>query len=77
MRSSGLPHSDLGQVFPFLTLLDMFGVVHSSHMAALKKDIPRISINTKPFSSIARPTPAGRPGEASMWYQRCRLRFKL
>lgn len=64
-------------MFPLLGLLDMFGVVHTSHMAALKKDVPQISINSKPFSSIARPTPAGRPGDGTMWYQRCRLRFKL
>ncbi|XP_029693437.1 S-phase kinase-associated protein 2 [Takifugu rubripes] len=69
--------TDVGQMFPLLGLLDMFGVVHTSHMAALKKDVPHISINSKPFSSIARPTPAGRPGDGTMWYQRCRLRFKL
>lgn len=63
-------------MFPSLGLLDMFGVVHASHVAALKKEVPHISINSQPFSSVARPTPAGRPADNTMWNQRCQLRFR-
>lgn len=69
--------SDVGQMFPLLGLLDMFGVVQAGHLPALKKELPHVSINTRPFSSIARPTPAGRGGEATMWDHRCQLRFRL
>ena len=68
--------SDLGQTFSSLGLLDMFGVVHASHAAALQKELPRICINAKPFSGVARPTPAARPADDAMWDRRCRLRFK-
>lgn len=63
-------------MFPSLGLLDMFGVVNAGHVAALKTEAPHISINSKPFSSVARPTPAGRPGDDAMWNQRCQLRFR-
>lgn len=69
--------TDVGDMFPALTLLDMFGVVQSSHLPALKKGMPQVSINTRPFSSISRPTPAGRVIERTMWNRTCRLRFKL
>lgn len=72
-----VPCSDVGNMFPALTLLDMFGVVQSSHLPALKKGMPQVSINTRPFSSISRPTPAGRVIERTMWNRKCRLRFKL
>lgn len=69
--------SDVGELFPALTLLDMFGVVQSGHLSALKKGMPQVSINARPFSSISRPTPAGRASETTMWNRKCRLRFKL
>ncbi|KAM6975513.1 S-phase kinase-associated protein 2 [Tautogolabrus adspersus] len=73
--------TDLGQMFPLLSLLEVFGLVHDSQLSSLKKELPRISINTRPFSSISRPTPACRPpGPASdraMWNRTCRLRVKL
>lgn len=73
--------SDLGQMFPVLCLLDVFGIVQNSHLPSLKKEMPHVSINSRPFSSIARPTPTSRlPGclsDRTMWSRRCRLRFKL
>lgn len=69
--------TDVGHMFPALTLLDMFGVVQSGHLPALKKEMPQVSINTKLFSSISRPTPAARASERTMWNRKCRLRFKL
>ncbi|XP_030290557.1 S-phase kinase-associated protein 2 isoform X1 [Sparus aurata] len=73
--------TDLGQMFPVLCLLDVFGIVQNSHLPSLKKEMPHVSINSRPFSSIARPTPTSRlPGclsDRTMWSRRCRLRFKL
>ncbi|XP_053196192.1 S-phase kinase-associated protein 2 [Scomber japonicus] len=72
--------TDLGKTFPSLCLLDVYGLVQDSHLPALKKELPRISINSRPFSSIARPTPAaalpGCFGDRAMWTRQCRLRFK-
>uniref|UniRef100_UPI0037E8094B S-phase kinase-associated protein 2 n=1 Tax=Semicossyphus pulcher TaxID=241346 RepID=UPI0037E8094B len=73
--------TDLGQMFPLLSLLEVFGLVLDSHLASLKKELPRIHINSRPFSSIARPTPAtrlaGPVSDRAMWNRKCRLRFKL
>ncbi|KAM4528653.1 S-phase kinase-associated protein 2 [Odontesthes bonariensis] len=72
---------DLGKMFPALHLLDVFGLVQDSQLPSLKKEMPRVSINSRPFSSIARPTPAtklmGSPSDCAMWNRKCRLRFKL
>ncbi|XP_060935382.1 S-phase kinase-associated protein 2 [Limanda limanda] len=71
--------TDLGKTFPLLVLLDVFGLVLDGHLPSLKKELPRVSINSRPFSSVARPTPSGRPpgapGERTMWSSSCRLRF--
>ncbi|KAF1377182.1 hypothetical protein PFLUV_G00197950 [Perca fluviatilis] len=69
--------TDLGKTFPMLRLLDVFGIVNGSHLSSLKKELPLVSINTLPFSSIARPTPATatRPVGYFMWNTKCRLRF--
>ncbi|XP_041816401.1 S-phase kinase-associated protein 2 isoform X2 [Chelmon rostratus] len=73
--------TDLGKMFPMLCLLDVFGVVQNSHLPSLKKEMPHVSINSRPFSSIARPTPASRLagclGDRTMWNRKCQLRFKL
>ncbi|XP_037609768.1 S-phase kinase-associated protein 2 isoform X1 [Sebastes umbrosus] len=69
--------TDLGKTFPMLSLLDVFGIVNGSHLSSLKKEMPRVSINSRPFSSIARPTPATRLIGYFMWNRKCRLRFKL
>nr|XP_020456753.1 S-phase kinase-associated protein 2 [Monopterus albus] len=73
--------SDLGKTLPLLCLLDAFGLVHSCHLNSLKKEIPHICVNSRPFSSIARPTPASRLtgsiSDHTMWNKTCRLRFKL
>lgn len=72
------PHcSDVGKMLPALLLLDMFGVVQSGHLAALKKEMPQVSINSRPFSTISRPTPASKVSERTMWDRKCRLRFKV
>uniref|UniRef100_A0A3Q2SY26 S-phase kinase-associated protein 2 n=1 Tax=Fundulus heteroclitus TaxID=8078 RepID=A0A3Q2SY26_FUNHE len=73
--------SDLGQTLPSLAYLDVFGFVQDSQLAALKKDMPRVGINARPFSSVARPTPASRVTashpDQNMWSRRCRLRVRL
>ncbi|XP_032395142.1 S-phase kinase-associated protein 2 isoform X1 [Etheostoma spectabile] len=69
--------TDLGKTFPTLRLLDVFGIVNGSHLSSLKKELPLVGINTLPFSSTARPTPAARPADRSMWNTRCRLRVRL
>ncbi|XP_026195909.1 S-phase kinase-associated protein 2 [Anabas testudineus] len=72
--------TDLTKMFPSLCLLDVFGLVNDSHMTSLKKEMPRVGINTRPFSSIARPTPANRLvgslNDHTMWNRKCRLRFR-
>ncbi|XP_068609188.1 S-phase kinase-associated protein 2 [Brachionichthys hirsutus] len=69
--------TDLGETFPALSLLEAFGVVHGSHLPSLKKETPRVTINSRPFSDVARPTPASRFADPLMWNRKCRLRFKL
>ncbi|KAF3848571.1 hypothetical protein F7725_015068 [Dissostichus mawsoni] len=68
---------DLGSMFPLLSLLDVFGIVNDSHLSSLKKELPRISINSRPFSSIARPSPSSGLTGGFMWNRKCQLRFKL
>ncbi|MEQ2289949.1 hypothetical protein AMECASPLE_038473 [Ameca splendens] len=73
--------SDLGNMLPSLGFLDVFGFVQDSQLASLKKDMPRISINSRPFSSVARPTPASRLSpshpDQTMWSRSCRLRVRF
>ncbi|XP_034566340.1 S-phase kinase-associated protein 2 [Notolabrus celidotus] len=70
--------TDLGQMFPSLSFLEVFGLIQDPQLVSLKKELPRISINSRPFSSIARPTPACRPyNDCAMWNRKCRLRVKL
>uniref|UniRef100_A0A1A7WY74 S-phase kinase-associated protein 2 n=2 Tax=Iconisemion striatum TaxID=60296 RepID=A0A1A7WY74_9TELE len=65
--------SDLKQMFPTLRFLDIFGLVQENQLSSLKEQLPHISINSRPFSAVARPTPASRP-DRSMWSRTCRLR---
>uniref|UniRef100_A0A3Q1FF10 S-phase kinase-associated protein 2 n=1 Tax=Acanthochromis polyacanthus TaxID=80966 RepID=A0A3Q1FF10_9TELE len=73
--------TDLGKLFPALGLLDVFGLVQDSHLPSLKKEMPHVSINSRLFSSVARPMPASRvvssSSEHTMWNRQCRLRFRL
>lgn len=80
--------SDLAKTIPSLVLLDVFGLINESHLPALKKEMPHVSINSMPFSAIARPTPTSKVfrhfrrvyrhlTDCTMWSRNCRLRFKL
>ncbi|XP_029921098.1 S-phase kinase-associated protein 2 isoform X2 [Myripristis murdjan] len=73
--------ADFSEKFPALRVLDVFGLVQESHVRSLKKGMPHMSINSRPFSTVARPTPAPCDrlvySECAMWNGRCRLRFKL
>uniref|UniRef100_A0A8C6T9W8 S-phase kinase-associated protein 2 n=1 Tax=Neogobius melanostomus TaxID=47308 RepID=A0A8C6T9W8_9GOBI len=70
--------SDLAKTIPSLFMLDVFGLINDSHLPALKKEMPHVSINSRPFSAIARPTPASRGtgnySDSAMWSRKCRLR---
>lgn len=73
--------SDLAKTIRSLHMLDVFGLINDSHLPTFKKDMPQVTINSRPFSAIARPTPAtramGGSGDYTMWNRRCRLRVKL
>uniref|UniRef100_A0AAX7SV49 F-box domain-containing protein n=1 Tax=Astatotilapia calliptera TaxID=8154 RepID=A0AAX7SV49_ASTCA len=73
--------TDVGIMFPVLSQLDVFGLVQDSQLPSLKREMPHVSINSRPFSSIARPTPASRfvgfTSDRTMWNKKCRLRFGL
>ncbi|KAJ8260932.1 hypothetical protein COCON_G00166550 [Conger conger] len=60
---------------PELKTLEVFGLVQDSYLPVLKETLPRVHINTCCFSSVARPTPAGRR-DRSMWGATCRLAFR-
>ncbi|XP_041825496.1 S-phase kinase-associated protein 2 [Melanotaenia boesemani] len=72
--------TDLGKTLPSLTHLDIFGLLQDGQLPSLKKDMSHVSINSRPFSATARPTPSSRlvgsPSDRTMWDRRCRLRFK-
>ncbi|KAM3874188.1 S-phase kinase-associated protein 2 [Diretmus argenteus] len=72
--------ADFSETFPALRVLGIFGLVHESHMRSMKKGMPNVSINARPFSAIARPTPAPCERlvyiERAMWNKKCRLRLK-
>ncbi|XP_056259720.1 S-phase kinase-associated protein 2 [Seriola aureovittata] len=73
--------TDLGKTLPTLCLLDVFGLVQDGHLPSLKKEMPHVSINSRPFSGVARPTPSSRLvgflNDRTMWNRKCRLRFRL
>ncbi|XP_076019809.1 S-phase kinase-associated protein 2 [Genypterus blacodes] len=72
--------TDFSAAFPALRQLDVFGLVNESHLTTLKTGMAHISINSRPFSNIARPTPTTCDSPVSpyhefkMWNRRCRLR---
>uniref|UniRef100_A0A3B4H9U5 S-phase kinase associated protein 2 n=1 Tax=Pundamilia nyererei TaxID=303518 RepID=A0A3B4H9U5_9CICH len=72
--------TDVGIMFPVLSQLDVFGLVQDSQLPSLKREMPHVSINSRPFSSIARPTPASRfvgsTSDRTMWNKKCRLTQK-
>lgn len=72
--------SDLAKTIPSLFMLDVFGLINDSHLPALKKEMPHVSINSRPFSAVARPTPAsrgiGNHADSAMWSKKCRLRVR-
>ncbi|XP_077354726.1 S-phase kinase-associated protein 2 [Festucalex cinctus] len=72
--------TDLRNTFPALHYLEVFGLVNDSHLSSLRMESPGICINSLPFSTIARPTPASVMGACrgySMWNRTNRLRFKM
>ncbi|XP_029023974.1 S-phase kinase-associated protein 2 [Betta splendens] len=66
--------TDVAKLLPSLRLLDVFGLVNDTHLSSLKKEMPRLGINSRPFSCTARPTP-GTGGDHAMWNSTCRLRL--
>lgn len=74
-------YSDLGRTLPSLQFLDVFGLVQENQLTVLKKEMSLIHINSRPFSCVARPTPATRTGllqpDHSMWDRMCRLRVRF
>lgn len=64
------------ETFSSLSVLQVYGLVQDGYLPTLRKGLPRVSINTDPFSSVARPTPAGRR-ENCMWNMGCRLKYQL
>ncbi|KAI1904918.1 hypothetical protein AGOR_G00010630 [Albula goreensis] len=61
--------------FPKLKMLEVFGLVQDSYLPILSKGLPHIHINTCCFSSVARPTPAGRR-DCAIWGMQCQLVFR-
>ncbi|XP_062334260.1 S-phase kinase-associated protein 2 [Osmerus eperlanus] len=64
------------ETFPSLRTLQVYGLVQDSYLPSLKKGLPRVSINSEPFSRVARPTPVDLR-EHRMWNMRCRLKYRL
>uniref|UniRef100_A0A8B9JQ41 F-box domain-containing protein n=1 Tax=Astyanax mexicanus TaxID=7994 RepID=A0A8B9JQ41_ASTMX len=61
--------------FTQLKTLEVFGLIQDSYLPILSKKLPHIQINTQPFSSVARPTSAGRK-DRTLWGMHCRLAYK-
>ncbi|XP_023868399.1 S-phase kinase-associated protein 2 isoform X1 [Salvelinus sp. IW2-2015] len=61
--------------FPELQTLEVYGLVQDTYLPILSKSLPRLQINTRPFSGVARPTEATRRDRA-MWGMTCRLVFR-
>ncbi|KAM9517169.1 S-phase kinase-associated protein 2 isoform 2-T2 [Salvelinus alpinus] len=61
--------------FPELQTLEVYGLVQDTYLPILSKGLPRLQINTRPFSSVARPTEATRR-DRTMWGMTCRLVFR-
>ncbi|KAK3554846.1 hypothetical protein QTP86_000887 [Hemibagrus guttatus] len=76
-RCPNITHLDLREFEKFETLqtLDVFGLIQDSSLPILSKGLPRIQINTQPFSGVARPTAATRK-DRTLWGMHCRLVYK-
>ncbi|KAJ7987126.1 hypothetical protein DPEC_G00335520 [Dallia pectoralis] len=61
--------------FPELQTLEVYGLVQDTYLPILCEVLPRLQINTRPFSGVARPTEAARRDRA-MWGMTCRLVFR-
>ncbi|KAM9450533.1 S-phase kinase-associated protein 2 isoform 2-T2 [Clarias gariepinus] len=61
--------------FAALQTLEVFGLIQDSSLPILSKGLPRIQINTQPFSTVARPTAASRK-DRTLWGMHCRLVYK-
>uniref|UniRef100_A0A4W5Q453 S-phase kinase-associated protein 2 n=1 Tax=Hucho hucho TaxID=62062 RepID=A0A4W5Q453_9TELE len=61
--------------FPELQTLEVYGLVQDTYLPILSKGLPRLQINTRPFSGVARPTEATRR-DRTMWGMTCRLVFR-
>ncbi|CAB1352913.1 unnamed protein product [Coregonus sp. 'balchen'] len=61
--------------FPELQTLEVYGLVQDTYLPILSKSLPRLQINTRPFSGVARPTEANRR-DRTMWGMTCRLVFR-
>ncbi|XP_013985210.1 S-phase kinase-associated protein 2 isoform X2 [Salmo salar] len=61
--------------FPELQTLEVYGLVQDTYLPILSKGLPRLQINSRPFSGVARPTGATRR-DRSMWGMTCRLVFR-
>ncbi|KAI5096567.1 S-phase kinase-associated protein 2, partial [Silurus meridionalis] len=55
--------------------LEVFGLIQDNSLPILSKGLPRIQINTQPFSTVARPTAAARK-DRTLWGMHCRLVYK-
>ncbi|XP_042158750.1 S-phase kinase-associated protein 2-like [Oncorhynchus tshawytscha] len=62
--------------FPELQTLEVYGLVQDTYLPILSKGLPRLQINTRPFSGVARPTKATWR-DRTMWGMTCRLVFRL
>ncbi|XP_048875814.1 S-phase kinase-associated protein 2 isoform X1 [Brienomyrus brachyistius] len=60
---------------PALRTLEVFGLVQESYLPVLIKALPRLLINTRCFSTVARPTPVD-CRDGAVWGVRCRLSYR-
>ncbi|KAG2466138.1 SKP2 protein, partial [Polypterus senegalus] len=58
-----------------LKTLEVFGIVQDVHLPVLWNSLPRIKINTCPFTTIARPTTGGK-NNRNIWGIKCRLSYR-
>ncbi|XP_028837139.1 S-phase kinase-associated protein 2 [Denticeps clupeoides] len=61
--------------FSELQSLEVFGIIPDGYLPTLKKGLPQISINTRCFSDVARPTPSSRK-DSTIWGMHCCLVYK-
>ncbi|GAA6102927.1 S-phase kinase-associated protein 2 [Tachysurus ichikawai] len=61
--------------FVTLQTLEVFGLIQDSSLPILTKGLPRVQINSQPFSGVARPTASARK-DRTLWGMHCRLVYK-